>query len=177
MASEHEACVMRFPTNAPAGVVPARNVHFQYLAEHMREDEKQHWLAMSGANSYNSDVAAAGFMLTNGMRMTLLGVDGMPVIAGGFVPSRGNSWDGWMVGSIEGWDKEWRSITKAVRWLMGEMFRAGATRLSITTLASRHEALDWYEKALGMECEGTLRCAGSHGEDLVIYSRIKGDGL
>jgi len=160
--------------NPPANLVQARPWHFIHLAEHLRPDEQRHVMALSGADTYSADVAAAAAISAEGMRFALLDDAGVPIVAGGFVPVRGDCWEAWMMGSIEGWETRYRCISRAVRWSMEQMFDHGARRLQITTLADRFDALDWYERALGMHCDGKLCAAGAHGEDLVIYSRVKG---
>lgn len=168
---------MKIPDHAPANLVPARNWHFQAIAERMRPDEQDHWLALSGAASYDADTAAVGFINTPGVRFAILGMDGMPCVVGGFLRLRGNVFESWMAGTLAGWDVQWRTITRAARWAVREQFRAGADRIQVTTLASRVLACDWYEKALGMYCEGIIVRAGAHGEDLVTFATLKEDWL
>lgn len=160
---------MKIPNAAPAHLVPARNWHFQYLAEHMRPDEQDHWIALSGMPRYDVDAAAVSFMNSIGVRFALLRPDATPCVAGGFSRLRGNTFEAWMVGTMSGWEGQWRDITKAVRWVLREQFRAGASRIQIVTLESRHEACTWYERALGMHKESVLTRAGAQGENLVMY--------
>lgn len=166
---------MRYPSRPPSNVVAPRNWHYQVLAEKMRADEIAHWLAVSGADAYDADVAARGFMNTPGLAFAVLDERGMPAAAGGFQQSLPGVWDGWMAGTSDGWDLHWRAITKATRWLMGQLFAQGARRLAVDTIATRTAATAWYAQALGMRHEGTRRRAGAHGEDLVTYSRIAED--
>lgn len=166
---------MKIPDYAPSNVVAARPWHLIYLAERLRPDEQDGWKAFTGMATYDPDVAIKAMLATPGLAFAVLNEDGTPAVAGGFTNVRGHAWDGWMVGTMDGWEQRWRSITRAVRWLMGEMIASGATRMSVTTLASRTEARQWYERSLGMRCEGILRCAGANGEDLAIYARVSGD--
>ena len=161
------------PRQPPTNVVIARNWHFQYLAEHMRPDEIEHWMALTGAVEYDSDTAAAGFIATPGLKLALVNAEGYPLAAGGYHEVSRGVYEGWMVGSMEGWSSHWRSMTKAVRWMLANAFGTlGARRLYITTLATRTCATDWYRKALGMQYEGTARKLGAHGEDMVTYARV-----
>lgn len=166
---------MIFPNNPPSNVMKALNWHMQYIAERMRPDEIKHWLAVSGAPSYDPEVAAAGFIMTPGLKFSVLHVDGHPAITGGFHEVSKGVWNGWMVGTPEGWDECWRSITKTARWLIDELFKGGARRVSISTIAERTEACAWYVAGLGFRYEGMHRQAGAHGEDIVFYSRIAED--
>lgn len=160
---------MRIPASPPQNLVPARNWHFQYIAEHMRPDERQHWLALSGAQSYDADTAATGFINSIGMRFALLRKDATPSVAGGFSRLRGTTFEGWMVGTMDGWNEQWRDITRGTRWLIRQQFLAGAKRLQIVTLESRAAACDWYMRGLGMVKESVLTKAGAHGEDLAMF--------
>lgn len=166
---------MNTPRHAPKNLVPAKAWHFLHLAERMRPDEQRNFLALSGASTYDPEVAAAAAIGATGLRFALLHDDGTPIIAGGFEPVRGRCVDAWMMGTLEGWDREYRAISRAVRWVIAEVFAAGTTRIQVVSLADREAALDWYERALGMQCDGKLPRAGAHGEDLVIYSRLAGE--
>jgi hypothetical protein len=164
---------MMIPTQAPRSLVPARNWHFQFIAEHMREDERAHWLAMSGANHYDADTAAMGCINSVGVRFALLDDGYTPVVAGGVSRLRGNTFEAWMIGTPAGWHERWRDITRAVRWVVREQFRAGADRIQIVTLESRSKACGWYERALRMHRESVLLRAGAHGENLVMYATFR----
>lgn len=164
------------PERAPAGLVVSRNWHFQHLAENIRPDEIDQWKATTGANDYNPDVAAGAFIAAPGVKFTLLDDLGMPACAGSFQGMGFGVWEGWMAGTTAGWETHWRSMTKAARWYMGQLFKfQAARRIYITTVATRTGATDWYQRALGMRLDGTLRAAGAHGEDMVVYSRLAGD--
>jgi len=161
------------PRQPPTNVVIARNWHFQYLAEHMRPDEIEHWMAVTGASTYDPDACAAAMIQSPGMKVAIVDGQGVPMIAGGYHETVPGVFEGWAVGSMEGWDSQWRSITKTARWLVGNAFaHLGARRVFITTLASRTCATDWYRRALGMQYEGTARKQGAQGQDMVTYSRV-----
>lgn len=164
---------MKIPNNPPSSLAPARNWHFQYIAEHMRADEQAHWLALSGAKGYDPDTAAIGFINSPGLHFAILRYDGAPAVAGGYSRLRGNTYEGWMVGTVCGWQDQWRDITRAVRWTLREQFRAGADRIQIVTLESRCDATRWYEQALGMQRESILSRAGAQGENLVMYATFR----
>jgi hypothetical protein len=164
---------MMIPKTPPQTLVPARNWHFQYIAEHMRDDERAHWLAMSGAKEYDADTCAMSAMNSIGIRFALLGVAYEPVVAGGFSRLRGNTFEAWMIGTPTGWHDRWREITRGVCWAVREQFRAGAERIQIVTLESRSNACAWYERALHMHKESVLARAGAHGENLVMYATFR----
>lgn len=163
------------PSRPPSNVVPCRNAHLQYLCERMRPDEIEQYLALTGAKDYDPDVAARGFQNLNGLKFTVLGPDGLPVAAGGYEEVQPGVWNSWMVGSMEGWGTSWRSMTKATRWLMDGLFEMGARRLQTQALASRARAIEWYERSLGLQREGTLRKLGRDGEDVACFARVAED--
>lgn len=159
-------------TKAPSGVVPCKSVHLIYLCERMRPDEIEQYKALTGAKEYDPEVAAKGFINTPGLKYTLLGDDGLPVISGGYQEVSPGVWQSWMVGSMDGWGKYWRSITKASRWMMDGLMELGARRLQTNALASRTQAIEWYKRSLKMSYEGTWKRFGANGEDVVCFARV-----
>lgn len=166
---------MNAPAHPPSNVVACRNAHLQYLCERMRPDEIEQYLAFTDTDSYDPDVAALGFMNLPGMKFTVVDRDRMPVAAGGYWEVSPGVWQSWMVGSCDGWAAHWRSLTKAVRWLMASLFNMGARRLQTNGLASRTKAIEWYERALGLKPEGVMRKAGRQGQDVAYFSRLAED--
>lgn len=166
---------MKTPTKPPSNVVACRNTHLQYLCERMRPDEIEQYLALTDVEAYDPDVAARGFMNIAGLKFTVVDTDGLPLAAGGYWEVSQGVWQSWMVGSCDGWSTHWRSMTKAVRWLMGGLFEMGARRLQTNGLASRTKAIEWYERSLGLRREGTMRAMGRHGEDVAFFARLAED--
>lgn len=158
--------------NPPSNLILCRNAHLQYLCERMRPDEVEQYLALTAAETYDPDTAARGFMNMPGFKFTLLDSEGLPAAAGGYEEILPGIWQSWMVGTCEGWAGNWRAMTKACRWAMDGLFEQGARRLQTSALASRTKAIEWYERGLGLEREGTWRRFGAHGEDVAIFSRI-----
>jgi len=100
------------------------------------------------------------------------GSDGLPAAAVGYHEVFPGVWQSWMVGTMDGWARNWRSITKGTRFLMDHLLdRCGARRLQLNALASRTAAIDWYVNGLKMRYDGRMPCYGIHGEDVVMYSR------
>lgn len=158
-------------TRPPSCVRECRNWHIQYVCDHMRPDEIDQYEAFYGP--FSPDVAAQGFINTAGMKFTVIGPDGMPAACGGYHEVARGVWQSWMAGTPEGWEKCWRSITKASLWVMDGLFEMGARRLQTNALASRTRAIDWYEKSLRLEREGTFRAYGANGEDVALFSRVR----
>ena len=162
---------MKPTAQQPAGLIPFKNMHAVYLCERMRDDERAELLAFTGAKAYDAEVAARGFMSTPGLKFTLLGPDGYPDAAGGVEEVRAGVWQAWMVGSVLGWSRSWRSMTKACRWLADGLFEGGARRLQVHALSSRTLAARWYASC-GLKHEGTMRGYGAGGEDVSIFARL-----
>lgn len=160
-------------TKPPSNLIPCRNAHLQYLCERMRPDEIEQYIALTQHDTFNPDLVALTFMNMPGLKFTLIDDDCLPVCAGGYHEVLPGIWQSWMVGTMDGWEKHWRSITKGSRWLMDGLFQMGARRLQTTALASRAHALQWYERSLGMQREGVMRGYGRNGEDVVMYGRVR----
>lgn len=162
----------------PAARKPERLVRTKfrdliYLCDRMREDEVQQYMAFSEADRFDPDVAALAFANTPGPQFTLLDADGVPVCAGGWFSVGPGVWQSWMVGTMDGWARHWRDITKSSRWLMDQLLANGARRLQTNALACRTEALEWYEKGLLMVPQGVWKGYGRGGEDVAHFARLK----
>lgn len=142
------------------------------LCAQMRPDEIEQYLALTGAQDFSFERAASAYWNTPGIKFTLLGPDGLPLVAGGFEPVRPGVYHSWMTGTMAAWETHWRSITEATNFLMDCMMEDGAVRIQTHALAKRVGACKWYEKGLKMQREGVLRRFSSTGEDVVVYSRV-----
>lgn len=145
---------------------------YAYLARIMRDDEKAQFAAMTGADSYVSDIAARAYAATPGPAWAMLGADGRPFFAGGVEPIRPGVYAAWMIGSPEGWELHWHAITRFCRRVLRQAMEQGAHRIEVTTLASRTPARAWYRDFLGMHYEGTHHKATADGQDVVVYARV-----
>lgn len=155
----------------PKRLIACRNGHIVYLCDRMRRDEVVQYEALTGF-PYDPEVAAQGFINLPGIKFTVVGPDGYPAASGGYHEIIPAVWQSWMVGSEEGWKTSWRAITKASRWVIEGLFAGGARRLQTTALASRTCAIEWYTRSLGLKYEGTHKCFGAHGEDVVAFARV-----
>jgi hypothetical protein len=159
----------------PSNVRECRNWHIQYVCDHMRADEVDQYRAVSGAVDYRPDDAAAVFIAMPGHKFTVIGADGLPAACGGYQEVMPGVWQSWMVGTEPGWKTNWRAITKACRWVMEGLFAMDARRLQTNSLASRTQAIEWYERGLGLVREGTWREFGAQGQDFACFSRVRAD--
>lgn len=144
-----------------------------YLCSRSRPDEVEQYEALVGP--WNVDVAANEFWMNRGPKWLMLG-DKEPMFAGGWMPVIPGVYQSWMVGTVDGWETSWRSITKVVKRLMRVMLVNGqARRLQTSALEERKAARWWYEKGLGMKYEGTMYGFGLGGENMVNYGILKED--
>lgn len=142
---------------------------FAYLAKRMRPDEIEQFLAFSGLPEYVPDVAARTWAATGGEAYALLGNDGCAIAVAGMQPVAPGVMEAWMVGTMDGWDRYWRTLTKLCRRQIDTALKS-AHRVQICSLASRVKAGEWYVRGLGMRREGLLR-RYANGHDAVMYAR------
>lgn len=147
---------MKRPTN----LVHCQPEHVRYLAQRMRPDEIEQWLAFSGEPVYRPESIVDYVLAERGTNYTVMGEDGIPAVAGGYFCLRVGVWQSWMVGTLDGWALHWRSITKAVRWLIAALLEVGAQRLETYVIASRVRAMDWYVRGMGLTLDPTYTEAG-----------------
>jgi len=149
---------------------------FCFLARRMRPDEIAQYLAMTGADEFDSDAAARAMAASRGA--TFVGVDAAnkPIMAGGFEPLRPGVFELWAVGTTEGWEKHWRTITLTCNRLIRDTFAGGAHRVQIVALASRTQAHDWYERGLKLRREGEHPGFFADGQAGITFARVKEGG-
>lgn len=151
----------------PSGVVEFRDWHVYALCQQMRADEIEQYEAVVGP--FDPEIAARGFINTSGIRFTLVDEVGNPIMCGGYFEINKEVWQSWMVGTMDGWEKNWRSITKASKWLIDALFQSGARRVQTMALAKRTKTRQWYEKSLKLVLEGEHPYFGKDGEAMVTY--------
>lgn len=139
----------------PSNLIPCDADHLRYLAQHARPDEIEQFLYFTERNVYLPDDMAQTCIewASQGPCFTVLGADGMPAASGGYIWRGDGVWNSWMIGSMRGWENNWRALTKAVRWLIDAMFQVGAKRLETYVLPTRTRAIEWYERGLGLTRE------------------------
>lgn len=142
-----------------------------YCAHYLPEDQRRQWVALWDGKPYDSERLAIMLASRPGPKWALVEQDGKPVCIGGYDMIREGVWQDFLIGSVEGWQNHWRSITKHCRRVMDVMLKTEAWRLQTVSLADRTRAHQWY-RTLGLEYEGTLRAYGANGEDCFMFSRI-----
>lgn len=144
-----------------------------YLARNMRQDEIAQDLAMTGAAEYDPQQAILKMAAVPGPKFVLL-ADGVPVVAGGFWQVRPGVWEGWQLGTMAGWEKHWRAITRWTRKLNDRMLAEPYVhRLQLYGMAGRDKTFEWYERSLGYRREATLSRYCANGADAVLFARTK----
>lgn len=134
-------------------------------------DEREQWEAFAG-RAYDAEAVAAEFHLRPGPKWTIMEGE-LPVLAAGFTELRDGVWQDWALTTPVAWEsRRWMTVTKIVRRVMDGMLQDHGHRLQCVSLASRIQAHRWY-RVLGLELEGTLRAYGVHGEDALMFSRLR----
>jgi hypothetical protein len=145
-----------------------------YLTHHARDDEVEQYEALLG-RPWDAEAVAADHFARSGVSLALFSKQtGRPVVAGGWCPIVDGVWAGWMVGTMPGWDAEWRAITLACNSVMRRMLSSGARRLQLLVLESRTKTCEWYERGLRMQREGEMKAYGAEGQSAVMYARTQG---
>jgi hypothetical protein len=145
---------------------------FAYIMKRMRPDEIEQFLALSGLREYDPDVAARAFAMTAGPTFVLVEADNKPVILGGFEPKRRGVYEAWLAGTMEGWDKHWRRITRECMRQMDTLLTVGAHRIEVCALASRTRTHAWYER-IGFVREARLTGYCADGSDAIMFARTR----
>ena len=157
----------------PANIRPPLMSDLWQVCRSMRADEIEQYMALSSLAEWDFEHAVRRFDRTPGPRICLHDDEGAPIIVAGWEPIVPGTYDGWMVGSEEAWEKHHLSITRATRWGMDYLMASGARRLQIVTLAKRESACEWYERSLKMRQESTQALFGRHGEDVATFVRLR----
>lgn len=156
---------MRYPTVLDIALV----------ASQMREDEIDQYLSFSGVKEYDPDefvkMVIAGLGADS---FVLYGDDELPYCIGGYVEVRPYVWQTWMMGTQDGWDKHWRTITKESRRTMDELLKSGrAHRIQCYSLSARISAHNWYKRGLGMKFECVAQKLFADGRDACCHIKVR----
>lgn len=151
---------------------PALLSDLEFVATHMRADERAQWCANTGRTEYDPWLCARALAAQPGPQFTLLCPSGRVLAVGGFIEQRPRVWQTWAA-AIEGaWDLYWPDITAHCREQMDRLFQTGqAQRIETVALASRTAAHRWYRKGLRQKHEATMPCFFADGQAAVLYAR------
>lgn len=145
---------------------------FAWVADRMRPDEIDQWLAKTGSPTYSAD-ACARAMANAANTFALIDPAGYPVGVGGFEPLRPGVYELWAAGTVDGWDRHWRAITLECARMIRRLFADGAHRVQTVALASRTQAHEWYERGLGLHREAEHPGWFANGATGVTFARTR----
>ncbi len=144
---------------------------FGHIARHMRPDEIDQYLALSGMDSYFPDMAARFLAATPGQVWLMVDETNLPFLVGGLIPIRKGVYEAWLAGTMEGWEKHGFAITRFCRKQVDDLLKTEAHRVHVVSLAGRNHAHEWYERGIGMKREGVLKGYFSNGADAVMFAK------
>jgi len=151
---------------------PASLSDLEFIALHMRADERAQWCALTGAAEYDPWLCARSLAAQDGPQYVLLDSQQQPIACGGFVEHRPRVWMTWAAAVEGAWALYWPDITAHCREQMDALFTSGrARRIETIALASRTAAHRWYRKGLRQQYEGTHPCYFADGQAAVTYAR------
>jgi hypothetical protein len=157
----------------PSNVAPLTELDILFLFPRMRADEQDQ---LDAFYDFADEREARRFFLNKtGPAFTLFDEGRMPVVCGGWESVAEGVMQSWMICREDAFERHWRSITKASRWLMDELLARGVRRLQTNALASRTAACQWYVDGLKMRQEGVWRKFGRGGEDVACFARVAED--
>lgn len=140
-----------------------------HCARNLKADEVRQCEAITG-EPYDPDTVAATVHNSDWLRFSM--VDSLPLAVGGYQLVRPGVWTCWMLSTPEAWGKHRISMTRAVKSTLTTLFKAGAHRIELVSLADREPAHDWYVRCLGFHCESKMTAWGAKGEDAYLFVRL-----
>lgn len=160
----------------PLNVVDSPSLDiYALICRDLPTDERRQYEALNGSK-YDADELAAVMMLINGPKWAIVTADtAEPLAAGGYTLQSGGVWRSWMLARNVCWEKYAEEVTNICTGIMEMMFADfNAHRLETVCLADRTRARRWYERHLGLQCEGIMRAAGVEKEDVALYAITRG---
>lgn len=140
-----------------------------------RADERAEYEAMRGRPWDAQRIAADFYSRPDVVSVCLYDAADEPQAVAGFYLHEHGVWRAWMFGTDAGWATHWRSFTKAIRRVMGELLDSGQARVvELLTTTDREAAMRWYVDGLGLQREGVLRARCANGQDVAVFSKIAG---
>lgn len=168
---------MNAMTFAPCRLTVATAADVAILAPYMRPDEQAQMVALHGWAGFDPDAAARSIIAGMGSDCwALIGADRLPIAVGGFLPVRIGVLECWAIGTLEGWDRHWRSITKHCKREIRAALSTSAHRVQTVALASREAAHAWYRDGLGLQEEGRHAGFFANGEDGISFAITRRTG-
>lgn len=142
------------------------------ICQNARPDEIEQYRAFSSLE-WDPEMVANDLFNRQGVSFSMVD-DNLAFAVCGWEPIIEGVWQAWMVGTMDNWEKYWRSITKLCRKTVAVMFAGETTRrLQISVLASRTKTCEWYVRGMKFKYESTLKNFGLNGEDIAIYVKFR----
>ena len=142
------------------------------ICQDARPDEKEQYEALVGVK-WDTEIVVNDLFNRTGTKFSLMR-DNLPIAVCGWEPLIPGVWQAWMVGTMDNWDKYWRSITKLCRETIDIMFSLeGTRRLQIAVLSSREKTCEWYIRGMKFHYESTMKKFGMDGQDMSIYAKLR----
>lgn len=148
---------------------------FLDVAYNMREDEVEQYLSIVGKDKYvPEEFVKTMLQYMSEITFVLYDNDGVACCIGGLVETRQKVWQTWMMGTQEGWDNHWRSITKLSRRVIDDLLNSNmGHRVHCYSLHSRHKTHEWYRRGLGMDFESINHKFFADGQNAACHVKIK----
>jgi hypothetical protein len=143
---------------------------YGYVTRRMRPDEIAQYLALTGDAEFSPDGCARVLANVAGPQYVFVDAEGAALLVGGFIPQRPGVFRAWMAGTMEGWGHYGKTYTRIARRAIRGLLDAGAHRIEIVSLASRHAAHEWYERGLGLRDEGLQAAWFADGQDARFHA-------
>lgn len=159
--------------------VRASAVDVAMLCHHLRQDEREQWMALTGAAHYNPEEAAQAVISSSmANAWALVNESGRAVVVGGLDVDRPGVASAWMLGTDAGWASYWYAITRHARRFLHCAIAAGAVhRIEIVALSSREAACAWYQHGLGMVFEGRRPGYFANGASASVFTALSPEVL
>jgi hypothetical protein len=143
---------------------------FMLLASNARPDEIEQYESVYGKRWILDEVV--NYLYNRPGAKTVLLDDKNPVVIWGWEPANVGVANLWGLGTMEHWDRYWRSITKYVRRDIDNLLNGGVRRVQILALTKRKKTCEWFRRGLRLEEEATLKGFAASGDDVSIFARI-----
>jgi hypothetical protein len=153
-------------------LVKPRLIDYLWICTHLPEVQRRQYEALTDCAKFDVERVAMSFALRAGPQWALVKQDGTPIAVGGYDMIRNGVWQDFLLTTDEAWTHHAIAVTRACRKIMATMLDGHAHRLQAILLADRADVRKWY-RLLDLKFDGDLPGFGAHGEDAVIYSRIK----
>ena len=162
--------------NTPVATIALFNapelVDFLRVCTDLLPEEVEQYEAITGERFHATQAAANRYLRAS--PSWGIATPEEPLCVGGFDCVRPGVWRTWMLTRPMAFEPaNWRIVTRYCRQAVDRVMESGANRVECEALASRTQALRWYEKGLRMQREAVSRKAGAAGQDFVTFVRVR----